>query len=186
MVQFVVVQQQRCIQEVGCNFRYVINFVRRLLEVAYLTYNVGNLQMKSCVSLDAMRCGMVAGPVTEVGPYALTIRILEKLSSPSGVKSGVPSSMKDRSVRYMPRYGMQGGSHRCSASRITRNLPSEHTTACSLVIVDLIWQWEEMATNKNGDTISRPDTHNGPGDRLYQDAYHCALVVALVHKRVGS
>lgn len=57
MVQFVVVQQQRCIQEVGCNFRYVINFVRRLLEVAYLTYNVGNLKMKSCVSLDAMRDG---------------------------------------------------------------------------------------------------------------------------------
>lgn len=32
-----------------------------------------------------------------------TILILEKLSKPSSVKSGVPSSMNDKSVRYMPR-----------------------------------------------------------------------------------
>lgn len=68
------------------------------------------------------------------------MRILEKLSSPSGVKSGVPSSMNDKSVKYMPKYGMQGGSHRWSASRITLNLPSEQTTDCSFVIVDLIWK----------------------------------------------
>lgn len=32
-----------------------------------------------------------------------TIRILEKLSKRSGVKSGVPSSMNERSVKYMPK-----------------------------------------------------------------------------------
>lgn len=68
-----------------------------------------------------------------------TIRILEKFSKPSGVKSGVPSSMNDKSVRYMPKYGMQGGSHRCNASRIARKRPSEQTTDCSLDMVCLIW-----------------------------------------------
>lgn len=43
--------------------------------------------------------------------FEITILILEKLSSPSSVKFGVPSSMKDKSVRYIPRYGMHGGSH---------------------------------------------------------------------------
>jgi len=46
--------------------------------------------------------------------------------------------MKDKSVRYIPRYGIHGGSHRCNASRITRNLPSEQTTACNFAMVDLI------------------------------------------------
>ncbi|HEY5236287.1 MAG TPA: hypothetical protein VIJ14_08930 [Rhabdochlamydiaceae bacterium] len=46
--------------------------------------------------------------------------------------------MNDKSVKYIPRYGIHGGSQRCSASRITLNLPSEQTTACSFVIVDLI------------------------------------------------
>ena len=36
-------------------------------------------------------------------PIQITILILEKLSKPSSVKSGVPSSMNDKSVRYMPR-----------------------------------------------------------------------------------
>lgn len=57
-----------------------------------------------------------------------TILILEKFSRPSGVKSGVPSSINDKSVRYMPKYGMHGGSHRCKASRIARKRPSEQTT----------------------------------------------------------
>lgn len=39
----------------------------------------------------------------------LTILILEKLTRPSSVKLGVPSSMNARSVRYMPRYGTHGG-----------------------------------------------------------------------------
>ena len=39
----------------------------------------------------------------------LTILILEKLTRPSSVKLAVPSSMKARSVRYMPRYGTHGG-----------------------------------------------------------------------------
>lgn len=47
----------------------------------------------------------------------LTILILEKLTRPSSVKLGVPSSMKARSVRYMPKYGTHGGlqlqSERC-------------------------------------------------------------------------
>lgn len=34
---------------------------------------------------------------------------MEKLTRPSSVKLGVPSSMKARSVRYMPRYGTHGG-----------------------------------------------------------------------------
>jgi hypothetical protein len=36
-------------------------------------------------------------------PVLLTILILEKLRSPSSVKLGVPSSINERSVRYMPR-----------------------------------------------------------------------------------
>lgn len=71
--------------------------------------------------------------------YIHTIRIFEKFNKPSGVKSGVPSSINDKSVKYMPKYGMHGGSHRCKASRITRNLPSAQTTACSLLMVCFIW-----------------------------------------------
>ena len=40
-----------------------------------------------------------------------TILILAKLRSPFSVKLGVPSSMKVRSDKYIPRYGIQGGSH---------------------------------------------------------------------------
>lgn len=68
----------------------------------------------------------------------MTILILEKLSKPSSVKSGVPSSMNDRSVRYMPRYGIHGGSQRCRASRRFRNLPSVETILWSLSIVCLV------------------------------------------------
>lgn len=39
-----------------------------------------------------------------------TILILEKLTRLSSVQLGVPSSMKARSVRYIPRQGTQGGS----------------------------------------------------------------------------
>ena len=39
------------------------------------------------------------------------MRILEKLMRPSSVTLDVPSSMNERSVRYMPKYGMHGGSH---------------------------------------------------------------------------
>lgn len=69
----------------------------------------------------------------------LTILILEKLSRPSGVKSFVPSSMKDKSVRYMPKYGIQGGSILFNSSRIARNRPSEQTTDWSFEIVCLIY-----------------------------------------------
>lgn len=41
--------------------------------------------------------------------YAPTILILEKLTRPSSVKLGVPSSIKARSVKYIPRYGTHGG-----------------------------------------------------------------------------
>lgn len=41
--------------------------------------------------------------------YAPTILILEKFTRPSSVKLGVPSSIKARSVRYIPRYGTHGG-----------------------------------------------------------------------------
>lgn len=46
-----------------------------------------------------------------------TILIFEKLISPSSVVLGDPSSMKDRSVRYIPRYGIHGGSQ-------LKNIPS--------------------------------------------------------------
>lgn len=65
----------------------------------------------------------------------ITIRILEKFSKPSWVKFGVPSSIKDRSVKYRPRYGIQGGSHLCKASRRDRNLPSDETIFCNFSIV---------------------------------------------------
>lgn len=65
----------------------------------------------------------------------LTILIFEKFKRPSGVKSGVPSSMKLKSVKYKPKYGMQGGSHLWRASLSTLNLPSDDTTLCNLAIV---------------------------------------------------
>ena len=40
----------------------------------------------------------------------LTILIFEKLINPSSVVFEVPSSMNDRSVKYIPKYGMHGGS----------------------------------------------------------------------------
>jgi hypothetical protein len=73
----------------------------------------------------------------------LTILILEKLRSPSSVKFGVPSSINERSVRYMPRYGMQGGSQRCKASRKFRKRPSDETMFCSFSIVCLVWEDRE-------------------------------------------
>jgi hypothetical protein len=95
----------------------------------------------------------------------LTIRILLKFSKPSGVKSGVPSSMNDKSVKYIPKYGIHGGSQRCNASRITLNRPSEHTTACSLVIVCFICKktkkkrcttqkWKSYKTVNHNDIIN--------------------------------
>lgn len=56
------------------------------------------------------------------------MRILEKFKSPSSVKFGVPSSINDKSVKYSPKYGMQGGSHRCKASLKFRKRPSDETT----------------------------------------------------------
>lgn len=41
--------------------------------------------------------------------WFLTILIFEKLTRPSSVKFGVPSSINARSVKYIPRYGTQGG-----------------------------------------------------------------------------
>jgi len=41
----------------------------------------------------------------------LTILIFEKLTRLSSVTFGVPSSIKERSVRYIPKYGIHGGSH---------------------------------------------------------------------------
>lgn len=59
----------------------------------------------------------------------------------------MPSSINDKSVRYMPKYGMHGGSHRCKASRITRNLPSAQTTACSLLMVCFIYCKEKRLSS---------------------------------------
>ena len=41
----------------------------------------------------------------------VTILILAKFRRPFSVKFGVPSSMNVRSDKYIPRYGMLGGSH---------------------------------------------------------------------------
>lgn len=97
-----------------------------------------------------------------------TILILEKLTRPSSVKLGVPSSIKARSVRYIPRYGTHGGlqleeenmtyerhgfmvcvvfwlhlialkSHFFRVSLRFLNLPSEDTVFCSLSIRALVW-----------------------------------------------
>lgn len=59
--------------------------------MANFTDDVGNLGRKiSSVKIDLMK-------------FQLTILILEKFNSPSGVKSGVPSSINDKSVKYIPR-----------------------------------------------------------------------------------
>lgn len=70
----------------------------------------------------------------------LTIRIFEKFSNPSGVKSDKPSSRKFKSVKYIPKYGIHGGSHRCNASRSPRNRPSDDTIACNRSCVCLIYR----------------------------------------------
>lgn len=46
-IQFVVVQQQRRVQQICGDLGDVVDFVRRLLEVADLANNVGHLRAKS-------------------------------------------------------------------------------------------------------------------------------------------
>ena len=43
--------------------------------------------------------------------HTLAILILETLTKCSSLTLGVPSSMKHKSVKYIPRKGIQGGSH---------------------------------------------------------------------------
>ena len=71
-----------------------------------------------------------------------TILILEKFNKPSSVKFGVPSSMKDKSVKYIPKYGIHGGSQRCNASRILRKRPSVETNVCNFSIVCLVYDFD--------------------------------------------
>ena len=58
---------------------------------------------------DGVSCILITEMVKVVARP--TILILAKLRSPFSVKLGVPSSMKVRSDKYIPRYGIQGGSH---------------------------------------------------------------------------
>jgi len=104
-----------------------------------------NSQKRTLSQMQVMLMRSVYLPTRSiVAPYkncvSLTILILEKLRSPSSVKLGVPSSMNERSVRYMPRYGMQGGSQRCKASRKFRKRPSDETMFCSFSIVCFVWR----------------------------------------------
>ncbi|KAH9401333.1 hypothetical protein TYRP_002935 [Tyrophagus putrescentiae] len=82
LVEDLVAQVARRVQQVVGHPGVVLNLVGRLLEVANLANDVRNL----------------------VQDGTLTILILEKFSRPSSVKLGVPSSMKLRSVRYMPSF----------------------------------------------------------------------------------
>lgn len=83
----------------------MIYLVGRLLEVTNFPDDVSNLlnvthkkkQHESSMNLP------IRLHKSRVLINLITILILEKLSNPSGVKSGVPSSMKLKSVRYMPR-----------------------------------------------------------------------------------
>lgn len=108
------------------------------------------------------------------------IRILEKFSRASGVKSGVPSSMKLKSVKYMPRYGIHGGSHRCNTSRIARNRPSEQMTACSFVIVCLIW------IGGGGDTLCRTLPKHSPRKCTHRFRHLVPGLLQPVHSRIGE
>ena len=66
---------------------------------------------------------------------SFTIRIFAKFNKPLSVKFGVPSSINVRSDRYIPRYGIHGGSVRCNESLKLRYLPSEDTKLCNFSTV---------------------------------------------------
>ena len=51
------------------------------------------------------------------------------------MKSGVLSSIKTRSIKYIPKYGIHGGSNLCMASLKFLNRPSEDTKVCKSSIV---------------------------------------------------
>lgn len=77
--------------------------VRSLLELPDLPDDVRYLK-QTTKALRRSACHCVRRVLS-----APTILILEKLTRPSSVKFGVPSSIKAKSVRYIPRYGTQGG-----------------------------------------------------------------------------
>ena len=66
----------------------------------------------------------------------LTILIFAKFRSPFSVKLGVPSSIKVRSERYIPRYGILGGSHLESMillmNFISNRIPMQSITKISM------------------------------------------------------
>lgn len=78
------------------------NFKKKLFPYIYSIFCVCFL----VVCHSSKKVGKHCSSSSMNGP---TILILEKLTRPSSVKLGVPSSIKTRSVRYIPRYGTHGG-----------------------------------------------------------------------------
>lgn len=83
--------------------------VRCLLELPDLSDDVGNLKEVKPINVAVAHSWHVHHAVYIRVSVKPTILILEKLTRPSSVKFGVPSSIKAKSVRYIPRYGTQGG-----------------------------------------------------------------------------
>ncbi len=122
-------KQHWCIgvSELDLNMNYlsnlwlVFNPVRSLLELSDLSYDMRYLQTKVSwfISLPTnikftkathkWISILIPEQITQDMTSFRTILIFEKLTRPSSVKFGVPSSINARSVKYIPRYGTQGG-----------------------------------------------------------------------------
>ncbi len=117
----------REVSELDLNMNYlsnlwlVLNSVGSLLELSDLSYDMRYLQTKSHDSLvyphnikdtkatQKLISLLIPEQIIQNMTSFLTILIFEKLTRPSSVKFGVPSSINARSVKYIPRYGTQGG-----------------------------------------------------------------------------
>lgn len=103
------------------NLWLVLNSVGSLLELSDLSYDMRYLQTKCHDSLvyphnikdtkatQKFISLLILEQIIQDMTSFLTILIFEKLTRPSSVKFGVPSSINARSVKYIPRYGTQGG-----------------------------------------------------------------------------
>lgn len=103
LVQLLVRVMTRHVQQVIDDSGIHFNLVRCLLEMLDLADHMSDLVAgKGTGGMEDRDIGFPADYREAI--RELTILILEKLRRPpSSVKLGVPSSMKDRSVRYIPR-----------------------------------------------------------------------------------
>lgn len=125
LVQFLVLQKATRIQQIVAHLGNAFDFVGSLLELPYFADHMSNLKRQNIMRKSFDACLSQTTNISKMRVFGYisisalsdvrkihTILILAKLRSPLSVKLGVPSSMNVRSDRYMPRYGMHGGSVR--------------------------------------------------------------------------